>query len=88
MRCVYKSNIFYHTCVIISRIFDPLRPMQVLGLLQLLGPAHVAPDAEETGVTHKQEVDNNREQQGHRHAQSSDPTNRNRLLQHQYWTEH
>ena len=49
--------------------------MQVLGLLQLLGPRHVAPDAEQTGVTHKQEVDHHREQQRHSHGQASHPGN-------------
>ena len=73
--CIYINLIFYHTFVDLSRISDPLRPMQVLGLLQLLGPRHVAPDAEQTGVTHKQEVDHHREQQRHSHGQASHPGN-------------
>ena len=68
---IYKFSITLE----LSRISDPLRPVQVLGLLQLLGPRHVAPDAEQTGVTHKQEVDHHREQQRHSHGQASDPGN-------------
>ena len=56
----------------LSRIIDPL----VLWLLHLLGASHVAPDAEETGVTYKQEVDHHREQQEHSHGQTSDPEDR------------
>ena len=56
--------------LLISRI-----PVSHLGLLHLLGPGEVAPDAQHAGVAHEEEVDQHGEEQHHCQAQGRHPGN-------------